>query len=474
MDFLPLFLRLRDQPVLVVGGGTVAHRKIDWLRRAGARVRAVAIAARPELIAAATRGEIDLVVREFQDQDVEGARLVVAATGEREVNRGVAASAAARGIWFNAVDDAESSAAIFPAVIDRSPLIVAVSSGGTSPLLATHVRGRIERLLDASVGRLATWAATLRAEVKRRLPEGAAQRRYWRTIFDGAAARAIADGRTERADWIARRELAAAKADRHGRVLLVGAGPGDPDLLTLRALRALQEADVILYDRLVGPGILDLARRDAERIDVGKRHGAAEITQQRIHELLVEHARAGRTVVRLKGGDPLLFARASEELEVLRSHGIAFEIVPGISAAFAAASYAGIPLTERGTAPGVRLLTATACAGGATPDWAEAGRGRDTLVFYMGVAQLDEISAQLIAHGRAADTPAALVESASRPEQRVVLSTLAGIAEASRAHAVKSPALLVVGEVVRRAHEFRWFGAEPVESTAPLAAAQAA
>jgi uroporphyrin-III C-methyltransferase/precorrin-2 dehydrogenase/sirohydrochlorin ferrochelatase len=474
MDFLPLFLRVQDQVVLVVGAGSVAQRKIDWLRRAGARVRVVAITARAEIVAAADRGELELFLREFRDDDVAGTRLVVAATGDRHVNSGIAASATARGIWFNAVDDADASAAIFPAVIDRSPLIVAVSSGGTAPLLATHVRGKIERLLDASVGQLATWAASLRAEVKRRLPEGAAQRRFWRTLFDGPAARAIADGQPERADWIARRALSAAKSDRHGRVLLVGAGPGDPDLLTLRALRALQEADVILYDRLVGPGILDLARRDAERIDVGKRHGAAEVTQQHIHELLVEHARAGRTVVRLKGGDPLLFARASEELAVLRSHGIDFEIVPGISAAFAAASYAGIPLTERGGAPGVRLLTATACAGGATPDWAEAGRGRDTLVFYMGVAQLDEIAAQLIAHGRAADTPAALVENASRPEQRVVLSTLTGIAQASRDHAVKAPALLVVGEVVRRAHEFRWFGAEPVEAPATTATAQAA
>ncbi|TNY25205.1 siroheme synthase CysG, partial [Fulvimonas soli] len=410
----------------------------------------------------------------FQAHWLDRVWLVVAATADREINGFVATLAGLRRILVNVVDDAKLSSFHVPAVIDRAPLTIAISSGGAAPMLARLLRERLEALLDGSLGALAELAARLRRRVRARLPEPAARRRYYEALFAGPTAALLRQGRPAEARQAAEAALAATEAAPRGSVALVGAGPGDPGLLTLRALRALNEADVILHDRLVGAEVLALARRDAERIEVGKQAGNHHVTQARIHALMLEHARAGRRVVRLKGGDPFVFGRGGEELEFLRAHGIPYEVVPGITAALACAAYAGVPLTHRAHAQSVRLVTAHCRDSLDTLDWAALAQERQTLAVYMGVAELPALRARLLAHGRAPSTPFALVENGSRPGQRVVTGPLAELPERAAAHAVASPALLILGEVAALADTLHWFGAPPLrEPSAALPPARA-
>lgn len=474
MDYLPLFLRVSGRAVLVVGGGSVAARKVALLRRAGALVTVLAPALGEELAQVAAAGAVRRIEAAFAPAYIDGHALVIAATGVRAVDAAVADAARERSLWVNVVDDVSLGNALMPAIVDRSPIVIAIGTGGRSPALATRIRARIEALLDHSLGALARFAERFRGAVRARLPASADRRRFWDAVLDGDVARAIAHGHDDEAAALIEHALLRADATPRGRVILVGAGPGDPGLLTLHALRALQRADVVLYDRLVAPAILDLGRRDARCIEVGKRHGEADAVQARIMRLMLEHARAGRLVVRLKGGDPLLFARGGEELAFLRAHGIAFEVVPGVTAALACAAYAGIPLTERGVAGGVRFVTATASASGAEPDWPSLARGDDTVVFYMGASQLAVVAERLLAHGRAAQTPVAVVERGSTAAQRVLVSRLDGVGARAR-HSIVAPALLIVGELAARALDLAWFGAQPVdELTQPARLSDAA
>ncbi|HEY3851935.1 MAG TPA: siroheme synthase CysG, partial [Steroidobacteraceae bacterium] len=380
MNYLPLFFDLRGQKVLVVGAGAVALRKVQLLERAQAAITVVASQAAPELVERAAGGALELRLREFASDDLEGARLVIAATSRRAVNRWVASLAEARGIPVNVVDDLGASRVIVPAIIDRDPVIVAVSSAGTSPVLARRLRERLEALIPRRIGLWAVWLAGMRAAARRRIPSADARRRYFEMLVDGPAERRFVDGDERGARRIAQRLMGSVSAGPPGQVTLVGAGPGDPELLTLKALRALQDADVILHDRLVPAAVLDYARREAERVCVGKAAGGAGTSQEAINDLLIAHARRGRRVVRLKGGDPFIFGRGGEELEALASAGIAFSVVPGISAANGCAAYAGIPLTHRDHAHRVTFVTGhgeetgTEAAGagpaGAEPDWA--------------------------------------------------------------------------------------------------------
>lgn len=332
-------------------------------------------------------------------------------------------------------------------------------------MLARLLRERLETLLDHSLGALATLMARLRKRIRARLPDMAARRGFYESLLAGPVATLLQNGRPDEAMAAAERTLANARTAASGSVVLVGAGPGDPGLLTLRALRVLNEADVILHDRLVSADVLALARRDAERIEVGKQAGRHHTTQDGIHGLLLQHARAGRRVVRLKGGDPFVFGRGGEELEFLRAHDIPCEVVPGITAAVACAAYAGVPLTHRDHAQSVRFVTAHCQASRDTLDWAALASERQTLAVYMGVGELGTLQARLIEHGRVASTPFALVENGSRPSQRVVCGTLANLAERARAHAVRSPALLILGEVAALAPSLAWFGAPPLGAT---------
>jgi uroporphyrin-III C-methyltransferase/precorrin-2 dehydrogenase/sirohydrochlorin ferrochelatase len=450
VDYLPVFLRLDGRPVVVVGGGAVALRKAVWLLKAAARVTVVAPDLHPQLAALAAEGRLVHIAAAFSAALVGGAVAVVAATGDADTNRAVSLAARALGIPVNVVDDAALSTFIFPAIIERSPILVAVSSAGQAPVLARRVREQIEALLPARLGALARFMGAQRERVRRTLG-AAARRRFWERIAHGPVARLVLGGEESRAREGLERELLAARlgapnaAAAAGEVWLIGAGPGDPDLLTLRALQLLQEADVILYDRLVSPQILERARRDAERIFVGKESGEPA-RQQRINELLVQLARQGKRVARLKGGDPFVFGRGGEEIDVLAAHDITHCVVPGVTAALGAAAGARLPLTHRRLAHSVTFVNGHQSEG-AAGDWRFFADPRHTVVFYMAVAELPAIVARLRAAGAAPAHPAALIERATLPGQRIVRGSLADIAVLAVERQVAPPALLIVGAV---------------------------
>ncbi len=452
MDHLAIFLEMRSRPAVVVGGGHVAARKIELLLRSGARVTVIAPRICAELHQRVRAGELTHLCSPFEPTQLDIADLVVAATSLREVNAAVSHAARERRIPVNVVDDPELSTFIFPALIDRSPVVVAVSSGGHAPVLARRLREQLEALLPAKLGALARFMGERRKSVRDAL-RAAARRPFWERIVGGAVGARVLAGDEPGAQKAFERELyasrltaSAATGGRElGEVYLIGAGPGDPDLLTLRALQLLQQADVVLYDRLVPEAILERARREARRVFVGKQAGESE-SQEHINELLIEYARQGLRVARLKGGDPLVFGRGGEEIEVLASHGIPYIVVPGITAALGAAAAAGIPLTHRLLSQRV-MFVAGHVLDDDTLDWGQLAGTHQTVVFYMGVAHLARIAEKLRAAGASSNYPVALIERATLPEQRVLRGTLASIAEIARAAGVNPPALLIVGEV---------------------------
>jgi uroporphyrin-III C-methyltransferase / precorrin-2 dehydrogenase / sirohydrochlorin ferrochelatase len=459
LNYFPVFFDLNGQKVLVVGGGEVALRKVCLLERAGALITLVAPQIAPELEDRAAAGKLKLEIREFIPADLDGARLVIVATSRRAVNRWIATLSDSRAIPVNVVDDREASRFIVPAIIDRDPVLVAVSTGGTSPVLARRLRERLEAFIPKRFGDLAMWLRDLRKLSRERLHGTDERRRYFEAIVDGAAARRFIDGDQRGAQRIALKllETSSTAPRAAGEVTLVGAGPGDPELLTLKALRALQDADVILHDRLVPAAVLDFARRDALRIGVGKSAGGLSTPQERINELMINYARQGRRVVRLKGGDPFVFGRGGEELEALRRAGINYSVVPGITAATGCAAYAGIPLTHREYAHSVSFVTGHADQDGNEPDWRSLARPGATAVFYMGLARLDHIVGKLLEHGAIASRPAALIAQGTTVDQRVIGATLATIRDASSGANLTSPTLLVVGDVVALHSTLAWF-----------------
>ncbi len=462
MRYFPLFADLQGRRVLVIGGGEVAERKVRLLLEAGAAVTIVAPELNETLDALVRDGRVSLLATRFEPAQLGGVLLAVAATDDRAVNAAVAAAGRERNVLVNVVDDAELSSYIVPAIVDRSPLVIAVSTGGAAPVLARLVRAKLEVAIDESFGVLAALLERWRTRLKTAFPDVQRRRRVYEQAVQGPVADRVRSRQVEAAEQEMAALLAAAStAGTTGRVTLVGAGPGDAGLLTLNALRALQEADVVLHDRLVSADVLALARRDAERISVGKMAGGHSVGQGRIHELMLEHARAGRRVVRLKGGDPFIFGRGGEELEFLAAHGIAYRVVPGITAALACGAYAGIPLTHREHAQSVRMVTAHTGDALDGLDWAALAQERQTLALYMGVAGLATIRSQLVAHGRAPSTPVAVVENGSRPEQRVTLTTLGELDAVARDGGIRSPALVIVGEVAALAGQLHWFGAAP-------------
>jgi uroporphyrin-III C-methyltransferase/precorrin-2 dehydrogenase/sirohydrochlorin ferrochelatase len=462
MNYFPIFFDLTRQKVLVVGGGEVALRKVALLERAGASVTVVAPQIHPELMQRAARGSIKLNIQEFAAADLDGARLVIVATSRRAVNRWIANLCESRAIPVNVVDDREASRFIVPAIIDRDPVLVAVSTGGASPVLARRLRERLEALVPKKIGDFASWLKTLRRSARRRLRDTDARRRFFEALVDGAAGRRFVAGDEQGARRIAHQLLAsvAPAPSARGEVILVGAGPGDPELLTLKALRALQDADVILHDRLVSQAVLDMARRDAARICVGKAAGSVGSTQDEINELLIAHAAMGKRVVRLKGGDPFIFGRGGEELEALARAHISFSVVPGVTAAAGCAAYAGIPLTHRDFAHSVTFVTGHEDKNGKEPDWRALATPGTTAVFYMGLARLEHIVARLVAHGAPPSLAAGIIVHGTMHNQRVLTATLATVHNvASRAN-LESPALLIVGDVVSLHASLAWFDNE--------------
>ncbi|WP_318374417.1 siroheme synthase CysG [Enterobacter sp.] len=454
MHHLPIFCQLRGRDCLLVGGGDVAERKARLLMEAGARLTVNALAFSPQFTVWANEGMLTLAQGDFNEALLDTTWLVIAATDDNDVNQRVSDAAEARRIFCNVVDAPKEASFIMPSIIDRSPLMVAVSSGGTSPVLARLLREKLEAVLPQHLGQLAAYAGKLRDRVKTHFDNVGERRRFWEKFFvNDRLAQSLANNDTQAVSDVTE-QLLNEPLDKRGEVVLVGAGPGDAGLLTLKGLQQIQQADVVVYDRLVSDDIMNLVRRDADRIFVGKRAGYHCVPQEEINQILLRAAQSGKRVVRLKGGDPFIFGRGGEELETLCHAGIPFSVVPGITAASGCSAYSGIPLTHRDYAQSVRLITGHLKTGGEL-DWANLAAEKQTLVFYMGLNQAATIQAQLIAHGMESDMPVALVENGTSVKQRVVSGSLNELGEL--ATQVASPALIIVGRVVALRDKLNWF-----------------
>lgn len=460
MNYLPIFVNITLRPSLVVGGGEVAARKASLLAAAGAELTVVAPELQPTLAEMATQGRLRHWARTYQTGDVEGFDLVIAATDDAAVNAQVSAEARARHIPVNVVDNPKLCSFIVPAIIDRSPLVIAVSSGGAAPVFARLVRARLESTIPAAYGKLAQLSEFFRARVKSRFPNTNDRRGFWERLFQGRVAELVFTGRETEAYAATEAALAEAQPSPLGEVYLVGAGPGDPDLLTFRALRLMQQADVIVYDRLVSSAILELARRDAERIYVGKERNFHTLRQEEINRLLADLAKQGRRVCRLKGGDPFIFGRGGEEIDTLAAEGIPFQVVPGITAATGCAAYAGIPLTHRDYAQACVFVTGHLKDGSMNLNWAALCQPHQTIAIYMGLTGLEVLCRELVEHGLPSDLPAALIEQGTLPQQRVFSGTLATLPEVVAGQTIRAPTLIIIGEVVRLREKLGWYGAE--------------
>jgi uroporphyrin-III C-methyltransferase / precorrin-2 dehydrogenase / sirohydrochlorin ferrochelatase len=458
MNQFPIFIQVRDRRCVVVGGGEIAARKISLLLRAEARVVVVAPELCANLAALEAEGKIAWEKAEFDPRHLDQAWLVIAATDNTAVNEAVSQAAQARSIPVNVVDQPALCTFTMPSIIDRSPIVVAISSGGAAPVLARLLRARLETLIPASYGRLAALAGKFRKQVQQQLPEGSARRIFWENVFEGPIAEQMLAGREDAAFSALQQSLdQAASHPVGGEVYLVGAGPGDPDLLTFRALRLMQKADVVLYDNLVSEGVMDLVRRDAERIYVGKKSSSHTLPQEEINTLLVRLAKEGKRVLRIKGGDPFIFGRGGEEIETLAEHGIPFQVVPGISAANGVSSYAGIPLTHRDYAQAVTFVTGHLKDGTVNLDWPALVRPNHTVVIYMGLEGLPEICKKLMEHGLPSQHPIAVVQQGTTRHQRVITGTLADLPARVEEAGFKAPTLTIVGEVVRLRNKLAWF-----------------
>ncbi|MRS14120.1 uroporphyrinogen-III C-methyltransferase [Enterobacteriaceae bacterium RIT691] len=458
MDYLPLFAALKNRPVLVIGGGEIAVRKITFLRRAGAKVRVVAEQLAPELAEQAETGDVEWLATAFDEAQIDSVFLVIAATDDSALNQRVFEAADARQRLVNVVDNQPLCSFIFPSIVDRSPLLVAIASGGSAPVLSRLLREKIEALLPTNLGKMAEAANYWRHHIKTRMPSVNARRRFWERIFRGRFASLMAAG-NEAAAYKALEEELDNPERTIGEIALVGAGPGDAGLLTLRGLQVIQQADVVFYDHLVSDGVRELVRRDAEMICVGKRAGSHSVPQHDTNRMLVEAAQAGKNVVRLKGGDPFIFGRGGEELQAAAEAGVPFQVVPGVTAAAGATAYAGIPLTHRDYAQSVTFVTGHYKADSAALDWALLAQSRQTLAIYMGTMKAAEISQQLIQHGRDSQTPVAVISRGTRADQQVTVGTLEQLE--SLAKNAPMPALLVIGEVVQLHHQLAWFQHNP-------------
>ena len=458
MEYLPLHVSLRQRPCVVIGGGLTASRKVSLLCQAQARVTVVAPELCPLLEDWQQQGRIQYLAARYQLQQLDGQQLVVAATHDPELNALIAQQAQARGQWVNVVDTPQASNFIFPAIIDRDPVLLSVSSGTQSPVLTRLLRGKLETLIPAAYGRLAQLAGQFRLHAKQSFPVVNARRRFWEQVLTGPIAELVFSGRERQAEQQLDQALSQPQDyAAAGEVYVVGAGPGDPDLLTLRALRLMQQADVVLYDRLVSNAILDKTRRDAQRIYVGKRRDKHAVPQQDLNAYLVELAQQGHRVLRLKGGDPFIFGRGGEELEQLAAAGVSFQVVPGVTAAAGCAAYAGIPLTHRDYSQSVSFVTGHLKDGSVNLDWDKLVKPNHTLVIYMGLVGLAQICQQLIQHGMSAQTPIALVQQGTTPKQQVWTSTLASMPEHIQGETIQAPTLIIVGQVVALREQLDWF-----------------
>lgn len=456
MDFLPIFLNIKQKTCLVVGGGEVAVRKAGVLRDAGANVTVVAPDIAPEL-----RDSAHCILERFAPQHLDGMNLVIAATDNAALNQQISELCHARNVPVNVVDCPELCSFIMPSILDRSPLMVAFSSGGASPVLTRMLRGKLETMIPQRYSRLTEFSARFRDAVKSHIKAPSQRRIFWENILEGVVAEKVLAGDETAAEALFHKLLAETDHTPRGEVYLVGAGPGDPDLLTFRALRLMQKADVVVYDNLVSKPIVEMTRRDATRIFVGKKRADHTMRQEEINDLLVRLAQEGKRVLRLKGGDPFIFGRGGEEIEKLAEHGIAFQVVPGITAASGVSSYAGIPLTHRDHAQSCMFVTGHLKDGTMNLDWDALARPRQTVVVYMGLHGLDTLCTKLVEHGLSSDTPIAIVQQGTTPNQRVITGTLATLPAIAEREKPQAPTLIIVGGVVTLREQLAWFHPTP-------------
>lgn len=493
MNTFPLFFKLNNRKVLIVGGGDVALRKADLLSRAGANITVVAPDICAELQALLQGDKHQLIFAKYDKSYMAGARVIIAGTDDEALNQQVHSDATELNIPVNVVDTPPLCDFIFPAIVDRNPIVIGISSNGKAPVLARLLRARLETLIPQGYGKLAKLAGEFRGEVKSKIPTLTGRRQFWERAFEGKVSELIFAGNETEANAQLQKDLnetAAKMANQNsldnqdhnnenapivskemgfsdnptyknktpaGEVYIVGAGPGDPELLTFKALRLMQQADIVFYDALVSPQVLDLCRRDADKVYVGKKRSNHAVAQLGINELLINEAKKGRRVVRLKGGDPFIFGRGGEEIESLRAHNIPYQVVPGITAANAAASYAGIPLTHRDHSQSVRFVTGFLKAGAPNNNFKSFLNTDETVVFYMGLHSLARLTEGLVEAGRSAETPIAIVSNASMPNQQVLTGTLATITELQEQHQLPTPALLIMGDVVALHHDLAWY-----------------
>ncbi|MBT3335538.1 MAG: uroporphyrinogen-III C-methyltransferase [Methylococcales bacterium] len=458
MHFFPIFLRLNQQKCLIVGAGEIAARKIEILAKSGARITVLAPSFSTPVQTLEKKLALTLIQKKFESTDAEGYRLIVSATDNQTVNELVSQAADKLNILVNVVDNPKLCQFIFPAIIDRSPIIAAISSGGTAPVLARLLKTRVETLIPSGYGRLAELAGNYRDKVKSHILDPRQRRLFWEQVFQGSIAEFIFAGQHEKAEHALNKQLIAHNTTTtDGEIYLVGAGPGDPDLLTLRALRLIQQADIVVYDRLVSEDILNLIRRDAQKIYVGKKRDQHTLPQESINQLLTRLALEGNRVVRLKGGDPFIFGRGGEEIETLMENNINFQVVPGITAASGCASYAGIPLTHREYAQSCTFVTGHYKDNQINLNWEGLVAPNQTLVIYMGLLGLNHICASLIEHGCSKDLPAALIQQGTTKHQKVITGTLESLPHHIHEQSVKAPTLIIVGNVVRLHDKLTWF-----------------
>ncbi|ORU91616.1 MAG: sirohydrochlorin ferrochelatase [Cycloclasticus sp. symbiont of Bathymodiolus heckerae] len=457
MDYLPLFHKLTNKECLVIGGGAIATRKVRLLINAQANVTVISPHLSSELAELVSNKKLTHIERAFQANDTKSFSLVVCATNIQHTNASVSSEAHTNNIPVNVVDQPDLCSFIFPAIIDRSPITIGISSGGVAPVLVRLTRAKLETLLPQTLGNLASLAAKYRQAVKDHFSNTEQRRIFWEKTFNGSIADLIYQGKHQAAEKELKSNLEQSNdSPAKGKVYLVGGGPGDPELLTLKALRILQQADIIVYDRLVSEGVLDLARRDADRIYVGKQRSDHSVHQDDINTLLIKLAHEGKRVVRLKGGDPFMFGRGGEEIETLVDEGIPFEVVPGITAASGCASYSGIPLTHRDHAQSCMFVTGHLKDNTVNLDWDQLAKPNQTIVIYMGLIGLRQISEKLIQRNLPSNTPVALIQKGTTAEHRVIISDLQGIADKVDELKPKPPTLIIIGSVVSLHNKLNW------------------
>ncbi|MDG2353912.1 MAG: siroheme synthase CysG [Gammaproteobacteria bacterium] len=457
MNYLPIFIDIKQKPCLVIGGGDIALRKINLLLKADAAVTCVSTECCDGIKKLVKNNKIIHIEKAFEATDINTQMLIISATDDSTLNAQVSVLAKAANIPVNVVDSPELCSFVMPSIVDRSPIVIAISSAGKAPVLARLIRAKLESTIPHAYGKLAELAGNFRDQVKAKFNNIEDRRYFWEKTFSGIVAEKVFSGKVDEAKADLQAQLDGSTDSGVGEVYLVGGGPGDPDLLTFKALRLMQQADVILYDRLVSDGVMELVRRDAELIYVGKERDNHAVPQGDINQLLVDLAKQGRRVCRLKGGDPFIFGRGGEEIETLAENGVPFQVVPGITAASGCSTYSGIPLTHRDYSQSCRFVTGHLKDGSMNLPWDELAVEQQTIVFYMALVGARHLSEQLIAHGMRGDMPVALVEKGTTPDHQVYVTTLAGLPDLVENTTIHAPTLIIVGEVVKLREKLNWF-----------------